>query len=256
MILAILQARVSSSRLPGKVLKPILGKPMLELQLERVRRAKKIDKLVVATSVNDDDNAIEGICKRMGIECFRGSLNDVLDRFYQVTQKYQPKHIVRLTGDCPLTDPIVIDGIIAYHVSGKFDYTTNTLQPTFPHGLDAEVVRRDILETVWRETYLPSHREHVTFFVTQHPERFNIGHYRDAIDLTYLRWTVDEAEDFEVVKSVYEALYSVKSDFTTQNILDFLTKRQDLIVLNTKYKRNEGLRSSLLKDRQYLDKQK
>jgi len=146
MILAILQARTSSSRLPGKVLKPILGKPMLLLQIERVRRARKIDKLVVATSNDPSDDGIEALCKQHGIDCFRGSLNDVLDRFYRAALTYNPEHIVRLTGDCPLIDPELVDSIIDMHLEGNYDYTSNAIQMTFPDGLDVEILTIKVLK--------------------------------------------------------------------------------------------------------------
>ena len=140
MILAILQARFSSSRLPGKVLKSILGKPMLLHQIERIQNSKRIDKLVVATSIEKSDNVIEEICLDNDIEVFRGSLDNVLDRFYQCAKLYNPEHIVRLTGDCPLVDWQAIDQTIQYHVKGKYDYVNNRSKPAFPDGLDVEVI--------------------------------------------------------------------------------------------------------------------
>src|SRR5215469_17954868 len=152
MILSILQARMSSSRLPGKVLKPILGQPMILHQVARIRSAKRIGRLVVATSTDPSDDWLFQVCLDHGVECRRGSLEDVLDRFFRVALHYAPAHVVRLTADCPLADPEVLDATIEFHLENGFDYTSNALDnPTFPHGLDAEVVRMESLERAWRE---------------------------------------------------------------------------------------------------------
>src|SRR5262245_37090128 len=174
MILGILQARVSSRRLPGKVLKPILGRPMLERQSERLRRAHRLDKLVVATSTDASDDAIAALCESLPLDCFRGALDDVLDRFYQAAKRYSADTVVRLTGDCPLADPSVIDELILLHESGGYDYTSNTLTRSYPDGLDAEVAQMRCLEAAWHEAALPSEREHVTPFIYRDPERFRL----------------------------------------------------------------------------------
>jgi spore coat polysaccharide biosynthesis protein SpsF len=252
MILAILQARTSSSRLPGKVLKPILGKPMLILQIERVRRAIKIDKLLVATSSDPTDDGIEAICKQHNIACFRGSLNDVLDRFYNAAITYKPDYIVRLTGDCPLIDPTVIDGMIEMHLKGNYDYTSNGVKMTFPDGLDAEIFTFKALKEAWEEAFLPSHREHVTQFFHKNPERYQLGSYTNNVDLSHLRWTVDEELDFKLVTKIYETLYPGKINFTTEDILKLLDKKPELKTINSAYKCNEGLAKSLRADEDYL----
>src|SRR3990167_5472392 len=135
-ILGIMQARMSSKRLPGKVLKPLLGIPMFLRQIERIKRSKKIEELIIATSVDETDDAIVNVCKAQHLKYFRGSLHDVLDRYYQAAIRHEPKHVVRLTADCPLTDPIMIDTVIDYHIHGHYDYTNNFLTPTYPYGLD------------------------------------------------------------------------------------------------------------------------
>lgn len=252
MILAILQARVSSSRLPGKVLKPILGIPMLARQIERVQRAILIDRLLVATSDNITDDPIEQLCRQSGVECFRGQLNDVLDRFYQAATPIAPKHIVRLTGDCPLCDPGLIDQIIKYHLVGNFDYTSNTVEPTYPDGLDVEIFRFTCLEQAWKEAKLPSQREHVTPFIKLQSERFRIGSYKNTTTLFHLRWTVDEPLDFELVSKIYEFLYPRNQEFTTQDILALIDNNLELKALNTCYQRNEGWQKSLLADELFL----
>src|SRR5690348_2363069 len=183
MNLAILQARMSSSRLPGKVLEPVLGRPMILRQIERIRDARRIDRLVVATSTDASDEPLIQVCRAEGIECARGSLVDVLDRFYQVGRKFAPAHVIRLTGDCPLTDPEMLDAVIAFHVDNGFDYSSNALEPTFPDGLDVEVMRFECLEQAWREARLPSEREHVTPYLYNHRERFRVGSYSGSRDL-------------------------------------------------------------------------
>lgn len=255
MILAILQARVSSSRLPGKVLKPLLGEPMLLRQIERVRRVQKIDQLLVATSTEPSDDLIEEMCARHGVACFRGNLNDVLDRFYQAAQPVHPDYVVRLTADCPLADPEVIGKTISVCLEGGYDYVSNALEPTFPDGLDVEVFRFSCLEQAWREARLPSQREHVTPFIYSQPERFKIGQYKNATDLSFLRWTVDEQRDFELVSAIYEELYPKNPAFATQDILKMLDSRPELKDLNTMHQRNEGYQKSLKADSQSITDQ-
>lgn len=248
MILAILQARVSSTRLPGKVLKRIIDKPMLLRQIERIRRAKLIDKLIVATSLNLTDNPIETLCKENDIAYYRGSLDDVLDRFYQAAKPFNADHIVRLTGDCPLIDPQVIDDVISNHIHGDCAYTSNTIEPTYPNGLDTEVFQYKCLEQAWKEAILPSQREHVTPFIYQQPNRFKIGSFKNNIDLSRLRWTVDEPADFELISIIYNNLYNKNPKFTTNDILAFLDSHPDLKTMNTHHERNEGYKKSLEKD--------
>jgi len=245
-VLGILQARASSSRLPGKVLKPILGRPMLLHQLDRVRRARSLDALVVATSTDPSDDPIETLCASAGVACFRGSLDDVLDRFYQTAIAYRPRTIVRLTGDCPLTDPTLIDRVVEFFGTDDFDIagTANT----FPDGLDVEVVRFDILERAWKEATRPSDREHVTLMVHRQPERFRVGRYPSETDLSHMRWTVDEPQDFELVRRIYEALYPRNPAFTTPDILELLAAQPELLQVNQGIRRNEGLERSLAAD--------
>ena len=252
MIVAILQARMSSSRLPGKVLKPILGKPMLARQLDRVRRAKRPDRMIVATSLDASDDPIAALCREEGMTCYRGKLDDVLDRFYQAAMPLHPDHVVRLTGDCPLADPAVIDKVCDFHIAGGFDYSSNSIQPTYPDGLDVEICRFECLKQAWTEAVLPSHREHVMPFIHKNPQRFRIGHCRNNVDLSHLRWTVDEPDDFELVTKIYEALYPCDPAFDTAAILTLLQQKPEWKTANIKYQRNEGGKKSLLADAQFL----
>ena len=248
MVLAILQARMSSSRLPGKVLKPILGQPMLLRQIERVLRSEKIDCLVIATSTDSTDNEIEAICRDNNLKCFRGSLNDVLDRFYRAAKSFSHENVVRLTGDCPLIDPDVIDSVIELHMEKNYDYTSNCITRTFPDGLDVEVFKYDCLKEAWEKASLPSQREHVTLFIRDHPERFRIGNLKNDIDLSDLRWTVDEELDFVFAEKIYEALYPDNPEFDTRDVLELLSQKPELQKVNSMYNCNEGLKKSLLKD--------
>lgn len=251
-MLAILQARCSSSRLPGKVLKPILGEPMIARQIERLRRSQRISRLVVATSTEASDDPLANLCGKLGIACFRGSLDDVLDRFYQAAKTFPTEHLLRLTGDCPLAAPEVIDGCIDFHLAGNYDYSSNALRETFPDGLDVEVFRFSCLEDAWKEARLPSEREHVTPFIHRRPERYRIGHYQQAQNLSELRWTVDRAEDFQLIEAIYTALYPAKPAFTTADVLALLERRPELVTLNADLTRNEGYLKSLVTDRQFI----
>ena len=250
--LAILQARVSSSRLPGKVLLPILGEPMLFRQIERIRRAGHIDHLIVATSTDQSDDPLVAACVARGIAYSRGSLSDVLDRFVQCALPYQPEIVIRLTGDCPLADPQLIDAMLREFEEGGYDYLTNANPPTFPDGLDVEVMRFSCLMEAYREAKLPSEREHVTPFLRAHPERFRLGNHAAETDHSGLRWTVDEAQDLQFVQAVYQHLYPVKPDFSTGDILGLLESNPQLQLLNSSFERNEGFKKSLQDDALFL----
>jgi spore coat polysaccharide biosynthesis protein SpsF len=250
MILAIVQARMSSSRLPGKVLKEIMGKPMLSLLLERLRYAKHIDRIIIATSDDETDDILAQFCENYSIDCFRGSLEDVLDRFYQAALAYKAEHIVRITGDCPLIDPYIVDEVISLHREKEYDYTSNTLSPTFPDGLDVEVVRFETLKMAWEQATLSSEREHVTPYIYKHPTLFRIGKYKHSCDLSYMRWTVDEHEDLEFVTKIFQHLYKEgQSPFRMNDILQLLSKYPSYLTINKRFQRNEGYQKSLQKDK-------
>ena len=248
MILGILQARVSSSRLPGKVLKPLLGEPMLARQIERLKRSKRLDQLLVATSDQPEDEAITTLCARLDIPCFRGPLEDVLQRFYLAALPFHPTQIVRLTGDCPLADPELIDELIAFHLNGGYDYSSNCWEPSYPDGLDAEIVSFPTLQLLMEKAITQAEREHVTYFIRRHPQHFKIGQLNRTPSLAHLRWTVDEPSDFALVEQIYSRLYPDLPAFTTQDILTLLEREPELATLNTQHQRNEGLLKSLAKE--------
>ena len=233
MILAILQARMSSRRLPGKAMMPLLGRPMLGRQLDRLGRARRIDRLVVATSLEADDNAIADFCKGERVACFRGPLDDVLARFHGAARAFGPASaIVRLTADCPLADWRVIDRCIALHGESGADYTGNAARRSFPVGLDVEALSPAALDAAHREARRPEEREHVTLFVNQSPERFRQAHLIQERRLGALRWCVDTPSDFAFVEAVYARLLAELPDFGQGDILALLKREPRLAAIN------------------------
>lgn len=226
MIVAILQARMSSSRLPGKVMKPILGMPMIGRQIERLNRCDSLDRLVVATSKDPSDDVLAAYAERLGVRVFRGSLDDVLGRFQGAALANGPcTHVVRLTADCPLADPGVIDACVWRHIETGADYTSNTIERSYPDGLDVEVMTIDALKTMHREAKGPYEREHVTPFLYRHPERFKIAQLVQSAPLADRRWTVDTPEDFEFVSRVFYMLYPTNPRFEQVDVLALSIER-------------------------------
>ena len=246
MVLAILQARCSSRRLLNKVLKPLLGRAMVLREIDRLTHSRYIDWLVLATSVDASDDGLYDVAREAGIDVYRGSLDDVLDRYYACAKEYGADHIVRVTGDCPVIDWRVTDNVIERHLAECNDYTHTTER--FPDGLDTEIMTFTALEQAHREAQLTSEREHVTLYFRNHPERFRIGSVDCVEDYGDLRWTVDEPCDFAFVEAVYEKLYAKNNDFSMQDILALLKEHPDLRTLNQGIVRNEGLLKSLAED--------
>ena len=232
MIAALLQARMSSTRLPGKVLEPVLGRPMIARHLERLARAKRLDRIVVVTSTDPGDDPLAALCADLGVDCFRGSLDDVLDRFHAALAGLGASHCVRLTADCPLADPALIDSLVDFHLAGGFEYSSNCERRTYPDGLDAEIVRVDVLERAWREAKEKSDREHVTTFIRRQPQRFRIGGMENDEDLGALRWTVDDPADLEFVRRVYAELHPANPAFGWRDVLDLVRRRPDVAAIN------------------------
>jgi spore coat polysaccharide biosynthesis protein SpsF len=245
---AVLQARMSSTRLPGKVLLRTCGKPLLAHQIERVRRCRAIDTLVVATSDSPDDAPIAALCDQLAVPVFRGDLHDVLDRMVRAARPYAPRWFVRLTGDCPLADPAVVDQVVRACREDGVDYASNALHPTFPDGLDAECMRFAALEEARHEACKPSEREHVTPFIHTQPQRYALREVRHAPDLSGLRWTVDDPADFVFVSQVYEHLYPRQPDFGMEDVLALLRAHPELAAINGGNRRNEGYLRSLQKE--------
>lgn len=245
MIVGIIQARMSSTRLPGKVLLPLAGAPMLARQIERLQRARKLDQIMIATTTDPCDDAIVDLGEKLGLAVYRGSCDDVLDRYYQAATPLSPSYVVRLTADCPLCDWELIDALVDFGLERDCDYASNTIRPTWPDGLDAELVRFGVLEEAWREAASPVEREHATPFIIARPDRFSQAGLENDVDLSKLRWTVDEPRDYVFVAAVYDALYPVNPAFTTADILQLLSERPELAEINDGIERNEGLKRSL-----------
>jgi spore coat polysaccharide biosynthesis protein SpsF len=206
-VVAIIQARMGSGRLPGKVLLELAGEPMLSRVVSRVRRAERVEEVVVATTTLSADEEIARICAQHGWPCFRGSEDDVLDRYYQAAIVHQAEAVVRITADCPLIEPTIIDQVVRAFLKGQpgLDYAANVLPPrTFPRGLDTEVMRFEALERAWREDRNPIWREHVTPYLYQTPNRFRMHAVTNPVDYSAMRWTVDTPQDLAFVRRLYE----------------------------------------------------
>lgn len=232
---AIIQARMSSSRLPGKVLKEAGGRPLLDRMVERVRQAKRIDETVVATTVDPSDDTIAEFCEKHGISFFRGNLMDVLDRYYQAALAYQAQVIVRLTGDCPLIDPVLIDETLELMDRENADFACNRLPPpmtrTYPIGLDVEAVTFSALETAWQKAVEKHEREHVMPYFYEVPGRYKVAKLDYPTDYGALRWTVDTPEDLEFVREVYAGLEN-RNDFSWLDVLKLVQEHPELSEIN------------------------
>ncbi len=222
---------------------------MLARQIERVHQARSLDELIVATSSDASDDAIAMECDRNAVECSRGSLEDVLDRVYRAVAPTAATAVVRLTGDCPLTCPDIIDAVVAFREAGGYDYASNVLEPTFPDGMDVEAMTRAALEAAWSQARLPSEREHVTPYLWKHPERFRSGSYRCTADHSAHRWTVDESADYALVSAIFERLYLGNPSFRMADILQLLQSEPALQRLNADIPRNAGYLKSIAGDR-------
>lgn len=245
---AIVQARMGSTRLPGKVLKEIVGRPMLWHIVQRLQFVSRIENVVVATSDQSADQAIEDFCSRFNIDCFRGSENDVLDRFYKAALQYSGDPVIRITGDCPFVDPGVVDDLLDLYNAGEYDHVGVATgagavfmnKGRFPDGLDAECFSFSALKRSWAEATQPSDREHVTPYMWRVPGRFHTGTLFAEQDYSHLRWTVDNEVDFLLVSRVYEALYREGHPFLMKDILSFLAANPDLMKSNQHLIGREG----------------
>ncbi len=249
-VVAIIQARMGSTRLPGKVLADIANQPMLWHVVTRVRRARSVGKVVVATSTHPADDAIAKFCEAEGFPVFRGSETDVLDRYYQAATSLHPAAIVRITADCPLIDPQVIDQVVRMFQTESCDYAANILVRTFPHGLDTEVFSYAALTKAWRDARLPSEREHVTPYLRS-SGRFRLVNVESGLDLTrnYHRWTVDEPCDLEFVRAVFSRLAPMV-DFSWRQVMDLLNASPEIGRINSASICDEGYYLSLAKEPQ------
>ena len=234
-IIVIIQARMSSTRLPGKVLKEIAGRPMLAWVVERARKAQTITDVIVATTTESSDDPIVGFCAEMGYACTRGSLNDVLDRFYQAARAHRADVIVRVTADCPLIDPAEIDHVVREYKRSGVDFAANRLPPPFgrtdPIGLDTEVCSFAALERAWREAKEPYQREHVMPYLYEERGRFKVLRVDHDPDYGDLRWTVDTPQDLELVRVIFERMAG-RADFGWLAVLELFQREPELARLN------------------------
>ena len=249
---AIVQARLGSTRLPGKVLADLCGAPLLQRQLERVRRATSLDRVVVATSTDETDLPIAELCESLDVPCFRGDLNNVLARFLGAISEFNPEVVVRITADCPLISPSVIDSIVHSFFESDCDYLSNTLDPTFPDGVDVEVVRVRALRALARLDTDIHEREHVTLGIYRRPEQFVVRNFTGNPDLSNLRWTVDSPEDLEFVRWVYTKLFYTNPKFDLAEILELLGENIDKSRTDSDSRRNsalDGLNTGIMQHR-------
>lgn len=246
--LAIVQARMSSSRLPGKVLMPLGGLPLILFMLARVRRARLVDDIVLATSTDASDDELAQVVQAAGYRVHRGPLDDVLARFAGAAAASPARVLVRLTGDCPLIDPAIVDRVVQRVASGDCDYCTNGDPATYPDGLDVEAFTHAALREAHEQARLPSEREHVTPWLRAHPERVRVASVRGAVDLSALRWTVDHADDLALVRALVDGLGAERA--LQADLFDFLRlvdARPELVSPNV-HTRNEGYLKSLQAD--------
>jgi spore coat polysaccharide biosynthesis protein SpsF len=227
----IVQARMTSTRLPGKVLKTVLDKPLLEYQIERLRRIKLADEIVIATTTNETDQPIVDFCNRLDLPFFRGSEGDVLSRYYMAAVQYKADVVVRVTSDCPVIDPAISGEAIGFFFKPQNNYDYLRLFQ-YPRGLDTEVFTFKALEESYFEATEKPDREHVTPFLYRHPERYDVKYMSPSTDYSHHRWTVDTPEDFELVKRIIEELYPIKKVFDFADILDVLKKNPEWYYIN------------------------
>jgi glutamate-1-semialdehyde-2,1-aminomutase len=246
-IVAIIQARMGSTRLPGKVLMEICGKPLLWHVVNRVSYSKYISQIVIATSTNPKDDEIEEFAKKYKLKVFRGSENDCLDRYYKAAKKYKADVVVRITADCPLICPEIIDKVISEYIKGKFDYVTNSIIYTYPDGVDVEVFSFEALEKAWEEAKDPVEREHVTVYI-RNSGKFKIKNVVNdkPVDPQGYKWSVDRIEDLEFVREVYKHLYKDNEIFSYDDIMDLLNRYPEIKNINSNSLVDEGYYRSLM----------
>ena len=245
---------MGSTRLPGKVLKTVDEKnSSLYYTISQLKHCKKIDKIIVATTVLEEDDVIETFSKNLGIDVFRGNSTDVLDRYFQCATFFNVDNIIRITADCPLIDPLIVDQGIEIFLSENYDYVTNTFPRTFPDGNETEIFTLIALKKAWENAKLPSEREHVTPYFRNHKKEFKIKNFEHVLDLSNLRWTVDFPEDLRLVKIFISKIHS--RPIHLKDILNLINSKPELLEINKNHEPNEGLKRSLEEDREFLKNQ-
>ena len=243
---ALIQARMSSSRLPGKVLLPLAGRPVIQWVVDRCASSSMVDRVLVLTSTDDSDDILEKWCNEYGTPCFRGELTDVLARYYHAAKHFTSETFFRITADCPLIDPDVLTAVGIGFQAGEYDYYA--LRGGFPDGLDCVAIRFDTLEKAYFEASLPSEREHVGPYIEKHPDLFKLGGLQLFNGLASQRWTLDEPEDYEFLKFLIQKTQEHGEDLTTLGFLRTLSRNQQLSKINGHIVRNEGYTMSLATD--------
>jgi spore coat polysaccharide biosynthesis protein SpsF len=246
--LVIIQARMSSTRFPGKVLIKLQQKPLLQWMIERVEQCSLVDKVVIATSTCVDDDPISEWCAVNNRTCYRGDLENVLSRFYHAATHFNAQTIIRLTADCPIIDPKVIDEHIYFYQKHNYDYVSNGPVMTYPDGMGVEVFSYQALKKTYQEATLFSEKEHVTAYIYKHPEVFTLFNMLYKKDYSGIRITIDYPEDFTLVKNIADALQPTMTSFSLEDIINYIEKNPDILNLNNKHSPNEGYELSLLKD--------
>ncbi len=237
---------MGSTRLPGKVLMPLAGKPVLAHVVERLSYCRTLSKTVVATTTERADDAVASFCTSANIPFYRGSVHDVLDRYYRAAQLYEAGPVVRITADCPVIDPTIVDEVVTGFLAGKYDYYG--LSGDFPDGLDCTAFSFSALERAWREANLASEREHVGPYMEKHPEFFKLGRLKKFSGLSHHRWTLDESRDYELLQVIFARLYRDGTPFLASDVLALLDKEPELMTINSNIIRNEGYLRSLAED--------
>ncbi|TGK09962.1 acylneuraminate cytidylyltransferase [Leptospira fletcheri] len=231
----IVQARMTSTRLPGKILKKVIDKTLLEYQIERLQRVRLVDGIIIATTTNESDQPVVDLCERMNIPYYRGSESDVLSRYYEAATQFGVENIIRVTSDCPIIDPEILSEIVQsyfmYQKSGV-DYVSNTLERSFPRGMDAEIFSYKTLSAAHRAAFDPSDREHVTPYIYKNPSLFSLRSVINSIDESSFRLTVDTQEDYELIKIIIETLYPENPEFGVKQVIEFLNKNPEYIKIN------------------------
>ena len=237
---------MGSTRLPGKVFLPLMGKPMIQNVYERLLRCKKIDNIIVATTACEDDDAIAHHFLKQGVQVFRGSAEDPLERYYMTAKEYRLTHIVRAMADCPFLDPGLIDSLVDFYFTGDFSFCH--LTGSFPSGLDTTLFSYETLKKAHKSAVKRSEREHITPFITNNPNLFKIGAYEPLDGLYHHRWVVDYPEDYKFAQAVYAALSKQKKDFRWKDVVNFLEKNPEIFAINHFIVRDQGYQNSLLND--------
>ena len=239
----IIQVRMGSTRLPGKVLKKLNGITVLESLLNQLNYSKLLNDKIIATTSNLEDDVIVNFCKSKEIKCFRGSQDDVLDRYYNCAKKFSINTILRITSDCPLMDPQVVDNVIDFYLKNSYDYVNNFHKRTYPYGNDVEIFSLKVLEKVWEKATKPSEREHVTPYIYNNPDEFSLGWIENKENLSEFHWTVDRKEDLIFVQKIFKKIS--KRPILMKDIIDVIKDDPSLLEINKNTNPNEGYLKSI-----------